>query len=168
MSFKENIYKTLQLAYPVIIGQLGFIMMGVVDSLMVGMLGAAPLGAASLGNSLTILIFIIGIGVSFAVTPLVAIEVGAKSYSKCGIFFRQSLLLNTVLGFILVAVTLACAGLLDYLNQPPDVTLMAKSYTRILGFSAVPLMFFQTYKQFIRSEERRVGKECRSRWSPYH
>ena len=21
---------------------------------------------------------------------------------------------------------------------------------------------------FIRSEERRVGKECRSRWSPYH
>ena len=22
--------------------------------------------------------------------------------------------------------------------------------------------------RFIRSEERRVGKECRSRWSPYH
>ena len=24
------------------------------------------------------------------------------------------------------------------------------------------------YRDFIRSEERRVGKECRSRWSPYH
>src|SRR5260221_5244349 len=23
-------------------------------------------------------------------------------------------------------------------------------------------------KRFVRSEERRVGKECRSRWSPYH
>ena len=27
---------------------------------------------------------------------------------------------------------------------------------------------FKTYLQEIRSEERRVGKECRSRWSPYH
>ena len=24
------------------------------------------------------------------------------------------------------------------------------------------------YRDVIRSEERRVGKECRSRWSPYH
>ena len=24
------------------------------------------------------------------------------------------------------------------------------------------------YRHPIRSEERRVGKECRSRWSPYH
>ena len=27
---------------------------------------------------------------------------------------------------------------------------------------------FQFNSNFIRSEERRVGKECRSRWSPYH
>ena len=26
----------------------------------------------------------------------------------------------------------------------------------------------QTYENILRSEERRVGKECRSRWSPYH
>src|SRR3989441_11643030 len=27
---------------------------------------------------------------------------------------------------------------------------------------------FLTKNNFARSEERRVGKECRSRWSPYH
>ena len=26
----------------------------------------------------------------------------------------------------------------------------------------------QSRKESYRSEERRVGKECRSRWSPYH
>ena len=26
----------------------------------------------------------------------------------------------------------------------------------------------QTRQVYLRSEERRVGKECRSRWSPYH
>ena len=51
MTIKEHIKYTLNLAYPIIIGQLGFIMMGVVDSLMVGQIGAAPLAAAALGNS---------------------------------------------------------------------------------------------------------------------
>ena len=26
----------------------------------------------------------------------------------------------------------------------------------------------ETFEKLTRSEERRVGKECRSRWSPYH
>ena len=79
-------------------------MMGVVDSVMVGKLGPAPLAAASLGNHLTILLFIIGIGLSMAVTPLVAIAVGAKKNDECGIYFRQSLLVNTVMGIILMRV----------------------------------------------------------------
>src|SRR2546421_935246 len=31
-----------------------------------------------------------------------------------------------------------------------------------------PAAFFGSYVEVKRSEERRVGKECRSRWSPYH
>ncbi len=89
---KKEIKKTLELAYPVIIGQLGFIMMGVVDSIMVGSVGAVPLAAASVGNSLFILISIVGLGISISVTPLVAIAVGGKRYEECGILFRQSLL----------------------------------------------------------------------------
>ena len=108
MEYREHVKLTLQLSYPVIIGQLGFIMMGVVDSLMVGTLGSAPLAAASLGNSITMLIFIIGIGVSFAVTPLVAISVGAKKFSDCGIYFRQSLLVNLSFGFILMTIVILC------------------------------------------------------------
>ncbi|MCH7965683.1 MAG: MATE family efflux transporter [Bacteroidetes bacterium] len=124
-------------------------MMGVVDSLMVGTLGSAPLAAAALGNSITLLIFIVGIGVSFAVTPLVAISVGANKYSDCGIYFRQSLLVNLTFGFVLMAVTLICSELLIYLDQPAEVLAPAKSYTRILGLGALPVMLFQTYKQFI-------------------
>ena len=68
---KKHILSTLNLAYPVIIGQLGVIMMGVVDSIMVGKLGAVPLAAAALGSSLTFIVIIIGLGLSMAVTPLV-------------------------------------------------------------------------------------------------
>ena len=102
-TIKKHITATLQLAYPVIIGQLGIIMMGVVDSLMVGKIGAAPLAAAALGNGMTFIIMIIGIGVSLAITPLVAIAVGAGKNEDCGIYFRQSLLVNSILSFIIVA-----------------------------------------------------------------
>lgn len=144
-----HIKSTLKLAYPVIIGQLGFIMMGVVDSLMVGNIGATPLAAASLANSLFILILVIGIGISYAITPLVAIAVGANKKSDCGIIFRQALIVDMLSGLILMFAVFICSGFLKYLNQPPEVVLQATSYLNILGFSILPVMLFQTYKQFI-------------------
>ncbi len=146
---KAEISKTFKLAYPVIIGQLGVIMMGVVDSIMVGKLGSLPLAAASLGNSLIFLILIIGIGSSVVVSPIVAILVGGKRFSECGIYFRQSLLVNIVLSLIMAGIILIGINYIQYLNQPKEVIELAIIYMTIVGFSAIPLMLFQTYKQFI-------------------
>ncbi|WP_290664197.1 MATE family efflux transporter [Ignavibacterium sp.] len=150
--FRENksyIQKTLSLAYPVIIGQLGLIMMGVVDSIMVGELGAVPLAAASLSNSLIFIVLIIAIGNSIAVTPLVAILVGAKKSDECGVYFRQSLLVNLVMGFLVFLIILVGVNYLHLLGQSFSVQQKAKSYMIIIGLSIFPLMIFQTYKQFI-------------------
>jgi len=146
---KEEVSKTFLLAYPVIISQLGIIMMGVVDSVMVGRLGSVPLAAASLGNSLIFIILIIGIGCSIVVTPLVAILVGGKRYSECGIYFRQSLLINVVLSFLMLGIILLGVNFIRYLDQPPEVVEQAIIYMTIVGLSAIPLMIYQTYKQFI-------------------
>ena len=124
-------------------------MMGVVDSLMVGKIGAASLAAASLGNGMTFIIMIIGIGVSLAITPLVAIAVGAGKNEDCGIYFRQSFLVNSILSLIIAVIIFFAADLLKYFNQPIEVQNQAISYMKIVGTSAIPLMFFQTYKQFI-------------------
>ncbi len=147
--YKQEIKKTLELAYPVIIGQLGFIMMGVVDSIMVGSVGAVSLAAASVSNSLFILIWIIGLGISIAVTPLVAIAVGGNRYEECGILFRQSLLINMTTGILIGLAVFGGSYLLVYIDQPNEVVFQAQSYTRLLGFSAIPSMLFATYKQFI-------------------
>ena len=146
---KRHITSTLNLAYPVIIGQLGVIMMGVVDSLMVGRLGASPLAAAALGSSLTFIVIIIGLGLSMAVTPLVAIAVGAKKYEDCGIYFRQSLLINTIFSIIITVLIFFVADLIRYFDQPVEVQVQAQSYMKIIGLSSIPLMLFSTYKQFI-------------------
>ncbi len=146
---KKEIFITLKLAYPVIIGQLGIIMMGVVDSIMLGRLGAVPLAASSLGNSLIFIILIIGIGSSIVVSPLIAILVGAKRYSECGVYFRQSLIINVALSLVMLVIILIGVNFITYLDQPPEIISQTIIYMIIVGFSAIPLMIYQTYKQFI-------------------
>jgi len=146
---KSLVKKTLSLAYPVIIGQLGLIMMGVVDSIMVGELGAVPLAAASLSNSLIFLVLIIAIGNAVAVTPLIAILVGAKKLDECGVYFRQSLLLNLLMGLFVFIIIAIGVNYLHLLGQQYEVQVKAKSYMLIIGLSIFPQMIFQTYKQFI-------------------
>lgn len=148
-NIKEEIFKTIKLAYPVIIGQLGIVMMGVVDSIMVGRLGSVPLAAASLGNSLIFIILIIGIGSSSVVTPLVAILVGGKRFSECGVYFRQSLLVNMLLSLVMIGIILIGVNFIHHLNQPDEVIELTIIYMSIVGLSALPLMFYQTYKHFI-------------------
>ncbi|MGE5399584.1 MAG: MATE family efflux transporter [Ignavibacteriales bacterium] len=148
-TYKHHIKSTITLAYPVAVGQLGHVMMGVVDSLFVGRLGAVQLAAASIANSIFFLIFVIGLGITFAISPLVAIAVGSKKTNECSIILRHGLIINLISAFILIAIIFTCSYFISYLNQPPDVAVLAAVYLRIVGISILPLMIFQTFRQFI-------------------
>lgn len=149
LSYKQHFKNTTLLAYPIVIGQLGHMMMGVVDSLMIGRVGAVPLAASAIANGLFFLIFVIGLGVTFAISPLVAIASSANKPDECSSLVKQGLILNTVFGVILCIVLLICADLIFYFNQPENVAIAAASYLRIIAYSILPLMIFQTFKQFI-------------------
>jgi len=148
-TYKNHLIHTFKLAVPVIIGQLGLIMMGVVDSLMVGELGPDYLAAAALANHVVILILIIGLGVSMAVTQLVAISIGAEKHDEAQLLFKQSLVVNSVFGIVMTILIVIASELIQYLNQPPLVVKYASSYTKILSISIIPWMIYQSYKQFI-------------------
>ena len=148
VNYSKELNETVKLAYPVIIGQLGHMMMGVVDSVMVGEIGAAPLAASSIAHGLFMLFMIFGIGVSMAISPLTAMVIGAKKYSECGIVFRQGLLVNIIVGIVLTIAIIFGADIIRYLNQPEEIIEQGAAYMRILAYSVVPVMIFQTYKQF--------------------
>lgn len=147
-NYKFHITETIKLAYPVVIGQLGHMMLGVVDSIMVGKLGATQLAASSLVNGLILLIMVLGIGMSIAITPLVAIAKGSNKHDECGVILRQGLIVNLVFSFLLVIAIYFLADLVYYLDQPIEVAQYAESYLKILNLSIIPFMLFQTYKQF--------------------
>jgi len=74
--FRNEIKKTLVLSVPIVVGQLGQMLMSVVDNIMVGKVGTQALAAASIANSLFMLIMVVGFGLTVAVTPLTAIAYG--------------------------------------------------------------------------------------------
>lgn len=146
--YKTEINKTILMAIPLVIGQMGHVMMSVVDSIMIGRLGPAPLAASSVANGLFILIMIIGFGISLAITPLVAMARGAGRFDDCGIILRQGLLVNIGSGVVLFAITLFAAYGIKFLNQPEAIIDQAVIYMQTLGWSILPVMVFQTYRQF--------------------
>ena len=145
----SEIRKTFKLAAPVSLGQLGHIMMGVEDSMMVGHVGAAPLAAASLVTGIFFLVLVIGFGVASAVTPLIAISNGADNKNECGIILREGLLVSIVFSIIITIILFFISQNMNVLAQPVDVTNFASSYLLILAMSVLPMMLFQNYRNYL-------------------
>lgn len=147
-AYTKEFGKNLHIAFPVMLGQLGHVMVGLVDNLMIGRLGAAPLAAVSLGNSLVFIALSLGIGFSFAITPLIAEADGEGNLEKGRSYFHHGLILCTINGILLFIALLVAKPVLNYMDQPPEVVALAIPYLEIVAFSMIPLMAFQAYKQF--------------------
>lgn len=130
------------------LGQLGHVLVGLVDNLMIGQLGPAPLAAVSLGNSMVFIALSLGIGFSFAITPLIAEADGAGDIQKGRSYFHHGAILCTINGILLFIALLIAKPVLYYLDQPPEVVELAIPYLNIVAFSMIPLMIFQAFKQF--------------------
>ncbi len=145
--FKE-FPKNLSIAFPVMLGQLGHVLVGFVDNVMIGKLGPAPLAAVSLGNTVVYFALFLGIGFSFAITPLIAEADGEEDYTKGRQVFQHGLIMCAVLGVLLFGLLLAIKPILYHLDQPEEVVDLAIPYLNIIAASMIPLMFFQGFKQF--------------------
>lgn len=148
LNFKDNFSRTFYLAYPVMLSQLGQVLVGVADSMMVGRLGAEPLAAASLANSIFFVVLMFGIGVSMAITPLVAMADGNDNPKKISKIFNHGFVINMLTGFMLFLIIVFFSPMLNFLNQPKEVVVLAIPYLAIITLSLLPFMFFQTFKQF--------------------
>ena len=146
--FRSEIKKTLFLSLPIVVSQLGQMLMSVVDNIMVGKVGTEALAAASIANAIFTLIMVVGFGLTMAVTPLTAIAYGAGKDEECGIILRQGILVNLFFGFLLCGVTFLFSECIQYLNQPDEIVGPASIYMKVLGVSMLPLMLFQSYRQF--------------------
>lgn len=148
--YKSHYQSNLTLAIPVVISQLGHTLVHTADSIIVGhFAGTIPLAAVSLVNSIFIIALVIGLGISYGLTPLIAQESGKKNEQECGRLLANSLVINFVFGILLfILIYYGSLFFIDKMDQDPEVVAQAIPYLALLGFSIIPLMIFMTFKQF--------------------
>lgn len=144
--YREN----LRLAVPVVISQLGHTLVQLSDSVIVGhFAGTTSLAAVSLVNSIFVVALVMGLGVAYGITPLIAQYNGQKNYSECGRLLSNSIFINLIFSIVLFVVIYFGAGnLLNHLHQSPEVLKQAKPFLLLMSVSIIPLMMFTTFKQF--------------------
>ena len=145
-TYREHYKVNIKLALPVMLSQLGHVLVGVIDGVMVGSLGEIPLAASSLANSVFFFFMCFGIGVSYGITPLVAQEEG--NYKNASSLLKNSLLINVSIAAVIFFIVLVGSSFLHLLGQPADVVTYASTYLWIIALSIIPLMIFQTLRQF--------------------
>ena len=148
MTIKDHLKTNVNLAVPVMASQLGQVIVGVADNMMVGQVGYIPLAGASLGNAIFFFFMVFGLGVSFAITPLVGFAHGQGDKKQGGEVLRHGLFINTILGVILFVVVMIAANYLHLLGQEAAVVEQATPYMFVIGFSMIPFLVFQSFRQF--------------------
>jgi len=129
-------------------GSLGHLLVGLIDDIMVGRLGAVELAATSLGNSLFFIALSIGLGFSFAITPLIAESDGEGNKEKGRGVFQHGIISCAIIGVAMFIMLLLIKPILYHLDQPEEVVVLAIPYYEIVALSMIPLMIFQGFKQF--------------------
>jgi MATE family multidrug resistance protein len=151
---RAEFWPTLRLAGPVILAELGWIAMGVVDTLIVGPLGAEAIGAVGLGSSLFFAVAIFGIGMLLGLDTLVAQSFGAGKPDDARRWLGQGLFLALFLTVPLTALVWWVAGRLDLAGLNPAILPLVAPYLRAISWSLGPLLIFAAIRRYFQATDR--------------
>ncbi|GAB3259390.1 MATE family efflux transporter [Larkinella harenae] len=146
--YKPELSDTIRLSFPIVIAQLGVVLMGVTDNLFVGrLLGAVPLAGAGLSVSLAFLVSSIGVGGLSVVAALVSQARGRGDGAEINRLFRAGLRVALLLGVVLGFIGIVSAFYFDLFGQTPEVTAIGRNFMMILSLSNIPLFLFVAARQ---------------------
>ena len=146
--YRKDFLETLRLAGPIALAQLGVVMMGVIDNVMVGRIGAASLAASGISNSVFFLVAVIGIGATQMLAPLISSDKNSTEPSNCGLQLKNGLWASLIMCVGIMVIIELTAQHFDLFGQTPEITQLSISFMRILNYGSIPLLLFLTLRQF--------------------
>ena len=151
MSLTNESKKTVQLAIPIILGELAQMALHLIDTMMIGSIGGdsyKQVAAAALAFSFTNIPFVLGIGMTMSISQLVSMakgkgDDGLVSHYLYNGFFITLLAALGIVGFVEFG-----NGLLYHFKQSPEIVAMSIPFLKIIGWSIFPMLLFMALKQF--------------------
>lgn len=138
----------LRLGIPIMIGQLGTIIMGFMDTLMIGHHDTRELAAAGFVNAIIGLVAISAIGFSYGLTPVVGALLGKGETHSIAQKLKNSLAANNILAVAMMLVLGILYLNLSHLGLPTDLLPLIRPYLLMQILSFLPMMAFNAFKQF--------------------
>ena len=148
LDYKQHSFALLKLGLPIVVGQLGIIILSLADTLMVGRYGTEELAAAGFVNNMFNLVIMFATGFSYGLTPIVGRLFGRNDSLSIGGRLKNGLFAN-----LLIAILLTLGMVVLYLNlhrlgQPEELLPLMRPYYLTLLISIVFVMLFNAFKQF--------------------
>jgi len=140
----------VRLAGPVVLAEIGWMSMGLVDTVMVGRLGPAAIAATGMGSGVFTAIMIFGAGLMLGVDALVSRAAGAGRYDDCLRWLHQGVVLALVVSPIVMLVTWIAFVTIDAWGLNPQIGALAKPYLQVIALSAAPLMFYAVFRRYLQ------------------
>ncbi|HMJ85001.1 MAG TPA: MATE family efflux transporter [Vicinamibacterales bacterium] len=147
---RRELLPMLKLAGPVILAEIGWMSMGIVDTIMVGPLGPAAIGASGMSNSIFFAVAVFGMGVMLGLDALVATSYGAGRLDDCVRWLQHGILVALVVAPTIMLVFYGALTTSTHWGLHPSVRAQAQPYMAILGLGAVPLLLYATFRRYLQ------------------
>lgn len=142
--YKRNLY----LAFPVVLSQIGQVLVGLVDNMMVGHVGTVELAASAFANNVFVIGMFFGMGITYGITPLVGKAFGNGKTEQVIIWLKNGVITHLIAAVFLSLLMFGLYFLMPFMGQTDDVLQTAKPYYLLLCASYIPFMLFFSIKQF--------------------
>jgi len=141
----------LALAGPVVLAEVGWVMMGIVDTIIVGPLGPAAIGSVGIGSILFLALAIFGMGLLLGLDTLVSHAYGAGRLDECHRWLLHGILLSLIGAPVLTAVALVGILLLPSWGFPPEVLSLTVPYLHVITWSLLPLLLYASFRRYLQA-----------------
>lgn len=152
--FAAALRELLALALPIAGVQVGLLLMGTVEALIVGHVSAVALAAVALGHTYFFAAFVFGLGVMYALDPLMAQGLGAGDELQVTLAVQRGLILAVALAVVSAAIYVPAEAVFRLLGQPDEVVPLAAAFVHASILGALPALAFLVFRQALQALRR--------------
>lgn len=148
-AWKTELRVLLALALPLMVAQVGMMLLGVVETIIVGRAGNTTLAAASLGHVWMQGTILVAMGVVLGADPILSQAHGAGDNPTLALTFQRGLVLSTLLGVPLSLLWLFTTPMLSRFGQDADLARLAGTFVIVQAPSAFGFLVFTLTRQYL-------------------
>jgi MATE family multidrug resistance protein len=145
-SKKYHIQQTIKLSIPLVISQLTVMMIGVVDTIMAGVLGTVSLAAVSIGGAIWAIGVMFAMGILMAIPPMISEIDGADEHHEIGPLVRQLMWLALIVGIVFFVLIRNLTPLFTFFGTRPEVIPSAIEYLQAISWGILSFPLFLVFR----------------------